>query len=89
MSFNVNRKLFTICLESSKYINILPKSLPVLTGSKINMMGGLFKAPVQAQSRYVFVVSTFENTRLLHQQKCSGISPEQMATSTSQKHADS
>lgn len=42
--------------------NTLPKSLPALTGSKVNMMGGLFKAPVQAPSRYVFIVSTFENT---------------------------
>lgn len=68
----MNRKLFTIYLESSKHFNILPMSLPVLTGSKINTMGGLFKAPVQVQSHYIFIVSTFENTIAVASTKAHG-----------------
>lgn len=68
----MNHKLLIIYLESKKYFNILPKSLPVLTGSKINMMGGLFKAPVQVQSHYIFIVSTFENTIAVASTKVHG-----------------
>lgn len=32
-----------------------------LFGSKINTMGGLFQAPVQIQSHYIFIVSTFKS----------------------------
>lgn len=59
ISSNRNQKLFTNYLGNSK--NFLAKSLPALTGHKVNMMGGLFKAPVQAQSHYISIVSAFEN----------------------------
>lgn len=68
----MNCKLLSIYLESSKHFNILPKSLPDLTGSKINMMGGLFKAPVQVQSHYISIVSTFENTIAVASTKVHG-----------------
>lgn len=61
ISLNRNHKFITIYLGSSKNFNILQKSLPALTGSKVNMMGGLFKAPVQAQTHYIFIGSTFAN----------------------------
>lgn len=43
----MNYILFIIYMESSKLFRILPKSLHDLTGNEINMMGGLFKAPIR------------------------------------------
>lgn len=72
VSLNRNHKLFTIYLGSSKNFNILPKSLPALTGHKVNIMGGLFKAPVQVQSHCISIVSTFENTIAVASTKMHG-----------------
>lgn len=45
----------------SRRFKALQKKLFDPFGSKINTMGGLFQAPVQVQSHYIFIVSTFKS----------------------------
>lgn len=52
--WNVNYSL-------SRKFKALQLNLFDLLGSKINMMGGLVQAPVQARSHYIFTISTFKS----------------------------
>lgn len=55
-AFKTKCELFTIKKVQSLQLNLFD-----LLGSKINMMGGLVQAPVQVQSHYIFIVSTFKS----------------------------
>lgn len=61
--FSATRCIFKMkcAVFLSKSFKALQVKLFDLCGSKTNTMGGLFQAPVQAQSHYIFIVSTFKS----------------------------